>query len=100
MDETTEERVTSIAQGITDRARRFRGGDGLDTLCAKCNSSHIYRLKGSNQHTVHCTRLEQNVPPLIEECNRFKAIGTVDIWDLVKIAKDIDLKERKVGIQV
>ena len=83
---------------LIDEARRFRGAT-YKGLCFRCERSFIRRADGQPDPIIDCMMMEEGVrsrqPTNIVECNRFKAIGTVDVWQLAKLAKIIDVEEPK-----
>lgn len=99
LDDDMTEMLADKGRALTDRARRFKGTE-ITSLCGRCQRAHIIKVKRKNDPSIHCMAIERDVPWDIEECSKFQQIGVLDVWDLAKLAKIIDIDERKVGIQV
>lgn len=88
----------------TDRidAVRNRFSIEIPGICRNCQSSHILRTGRSMEPELYCRKFESNkrMPLDIVECNKFEQIGVLSVWELAKLALDIDLTpERKTGFR-
>ena len=64
-------------------------------LCFRCRYSHIYKTEGAPEPVVQCTKLGEQVPGTITDCNEFQARGSLTVWEMAKLAKLIDIDEPK-----
>ena len=66
-------------------------------ICRNCNHAMIYRTPRMNTPIVLCgmTSPERAMPSDIIECTKFSQVGTLSIWELAKLAIDIDITPQK-----
>lgn len=84
---------------VLESARKRFHGITITGICKNCSSSQIYKTQRMNDPIVLCTRNEYalRMPIDLTECNKFTQIGKLDIWDLAKLAKDINVDSKKLG---
>ena len=86
-----------LVENLEDKARttQRRIKVRLDSLCATCQNSHIYRSKRHNTPMVVCGYGRDKVMPIdIEECNHYLPVGQLDISTLAKMAVMIEKDEK------
>jgi hypothetical protein len=92
LNDYSKDAVQEIAADKIDNVRK-RVRTDITGICNHCTHSHIYRTPRMNTPVVICDERGSNyqVPIDISECNRFTQQGVLSIWELAKLAIDIDL---------
>ncbi len=85
-------RIESKGEAIESQVERLNAPTGT-SLCFRCTHSHIYRRKKNFSVVIRCNELtdyaHSQMADDIEECNRFKQVGKLTIWELMRIAQPI-----------
>jgi hypothetical protein len=70
----------------------FRNRD-YSGKCFSCSKAFITRVSRDNDPRIVCTAgyPERMVPLDVVECNRFERNGELEMWDLIKMHRIIDL---------
>jgi hypothetical protein len=68
-------------------------------ICRNCNHAMIYRTPRMNAPVVLCGVMtpERLMPTDVVECTKFNQVGTLSIWELSKLALDIDITPQKTA---
>jgi hypothetical protein len=68
-------------------------------LCRNCTHAMIYRTPRMNTPIVLCgmTSPERAMPTDIVDCTKFSQVGVLSVWELAKLAIDIDITPNKTA---
>ena len=88
--------ITAKADKLKEKGNTITIRPGYVGLCFTCQHAFIYRAQRKNDPVIVCNedyRGEgRDVKPLdIIECNRYAKHGELDLWDLVRSTKIVDL---------
>lgn len=90
-----EDATANAAEAIKESSRRVRVKVPSKYLCFRCANAMIYKREGAADPIIFCSSFDRRMPLDIVECNKFRPEGTLDVWDMAKLAKIIDINEKK-----
>ncbi len=102
MSEVKDQNRSVEAQGeMIDSAVQSRVKVTIPGICGRCQFAHIWRTARMNEPVVRCGETSARVPVDIMECNKFKQVGVLTVWELTQLCLDIDISksDKKVGFQ-
>lgn len=97
--DNTEGKLEFNENRIDDAAKKHRSwGLKMPGICQRCNNSHIWKTERMPDPHVICLigdySSPNRVPIDVSDCNRFSQIGAVSVWELAKLALDVDISEK------
>lgn len=99
-DDSKKNSVAEFHEGrIDDAAKAHRSwAIRITGICQRCNHSHIWKTERMSDPHVFCNIHDPalHVPTDVSQCNRFSQIGALSVWELAKLALDVDIKDKPI----